>query len=79
MGSAELSSGQSNTSIGTHYIYIIGHNNHGHYSHAGGCSVNSYVRENNVRDIHIREYQSLENMNILSISVRVYGVFAQQF
>ena len=27
--------------------YIIGHNYHGHYWHAGRLSVNNYVRENN--------------------------------
>ena len=35
-------------SIGT---YIIGLNYHGHYLHAGGLSVNNYVRENKVREV----------------------------
>ena len=35
--------------------YIIGHNYHGHYLHAGGSSVNSYVRENKVREVYVRE------------------------
>ena len=36
-------------------IYIIGHNYHGHYLHAGGLSVNDYVRENKVREVNVRE------------------------
>ena len=36
-------------------FYIIGHNYHGHYSHAGGLSVNNYVRENIVREVNVRE------------------------
>ena len=35
--------------------YIIGHNYHGHYLHAGGLSVNNYVRENKVREVNVRE------------------------
>ena len=35
--------------------YIIGHNYHGHYLHAGGFSVNNYVRENKVREVNVRE------------------------
>ena len=35
-------------------IYIIGHNYHGHYLHAGGLSVNNYARENQVREV-VRE------------------------
>ena len=33
--------------------YIIGHNYHGHYLHAGGLSVNNYVRENKVREVNV--------------------------
>ena len=36
-------------------VYIIGHNYHGHYLHAGGLSVNNYVRENKVRKVNVRE------------------------
>ena len=36
-------------------LYIIGHNYHGHYLHAGGLSVNNYVRENKVREVNVRE------------------------
>ena len=36
-------------------LYIIGHNYHGHYLHAGGLSVNNYVRENKVREVYVRE------------------------
>ena len=35
--------------------YIIGHNYHGHYLHAGDLSVNNYVRENKVREVNVRE------------------------
>ena len=35
--------------------YIIGHNYHGHYLHAGGLSVNNYVREYKVREVNVRE------------------------
>ena len=35
--------------------YIIGHNYHGHYLHAGSLSVNNYVRENKVREVNVRE------------------------
>ena len=35
--------------------YIIGHNSHGHYLHAGGLSVNNYVRENKIREVNVRE------------------------
>ena len=35
--------------------YIIGHNYNGHYLHAGGLSVNNYVRENKVREVNVRE------------------------
>ena len=35
--------------------YIIGHNYHGHYLHAGGLGVNNYVRENKVREVNVRE------------------------
>ena len=35
--------------------YIIGHNYHGHYLHAGGLCVNKYVRENLVREVNVRE------------------------
>ena len=28
---------------------------HGHYLHAGGLSVNNYVRENKVREVNVRE------------------------
>ena len=35
--------------------YIIGHNYHGHYLHAGGFSGNNYVRENKVREVNVRE------------------------
>ena len=38
-----------------YFLYIIGHNYHGHYLHAGGLSVNNYVRENKVRDVNVRE------------------------
>ena len=34
--------------------YIIGLNYHGHYFHAGGLSVNNYVRENIVREVNVR-------------------------
>ena len=37
------------------FDYIIGHNYHGHYFHAGGLSVNNYVRENKVREVNVRE------------------------
>ena len=37
------------------YKYIIGHNYHGHYLHAGGLSVNNYVRENKVREVNVRD------------------------
>ena len=33
----------------------IGHNYHGHYLHAGGLSVNNYVRKNKVREANVRE------------------------
>ena len=36
-------------------LYIIGHNYHGHYLHAGGLSVNNYVRESKVREVNVRE------------------------
>ena len=36
-------------------VYIIGHNYHGHYLHAGGLSVNNYVREKKVREVNVRE------------------------
>ena len=36
-------------------FYIIGHNYHGHYLHAGGLSVNNYVRENKAREVNVRE------------------------
>ena len=35
--------------------YIIGHDYHGHYLHAGGLIVNNYVRENKVREVNVRE------------------------
>ena len=37
--------------------FIIGHNYHGHYLHAGGLrvSVNNYARENKVREVNVRE------------------------
>ena len=36
-------------------VCIIGHNYHGHYLHAGGLSVNNYVRENKAREVNVRE------------------------
>ena len=33
--------------------YIIRHNYHGHYLHAGGLSVNNCVRENRVREVKL--------------------------
>ena len=56
---------------------IIGTLSYGHYSHFGGLSVNNYVRENNVRGIYVREYQSL--VEISSISVRVFGTTVRGF
>ena len=52
-------------------VHNIGHNYHGHYSHAGGLSVKNYVHENNVRGIYVREYQSLVEISL--ISVRGFG------
>ena len=40
---------------GQRFNYIIGHNYHGHYLHAGGLSVNNYVRENKVCEVNVRE------------------------
>ena len=33
--------------------YIIGHDYHGHYLHAGGLIVNNYVREIKVREVNV--------------------------
>ena len=46
--------------------YIIGHNNNGNCSHAGGLSVNNYDHKNNV----------VENSSIL---VRVFGTRVRGF
>ena len=43
-------------------VYIIGLNYHGHYLHAGGLSVNNYVRENKVREVYVRENKVRENI-----------------
>ena len=43
------------TLLYSRFGYIIGHNYHGHYLHAGDLSVNNYVRENKVREVNVRE------------------------
>ena len=35
--------------------YIIGHDYHGYYLHAGGLGSNHYVCENKVREVNVRE------------------------
>ena len=50
--------------------HIIGHNNlnnyHGHYSHAGGLSINNYVGENNVHLMSVNiNYQSPEKISFI--------------